>query len=219
MFHNLNHLSNEMTKQVVHQSQLVVMETTQCYHGSLLMDLRSEFLCHNFGCNAIEYRQTSNHSNYLIIVTRRLGFYSGVGGTSPNIRYRGPVYDEKWTQLDLRFCKNKGSKRSKNNEKGDNQITILKENEYQILQNGQMADFGEMLDQLQFKLSMELYVLETTHFLQKKWANKIELMYKISRDSMQSENVNNRINQAVFLQHLQVQECPPLHSPGDVMLH
>ncbi len=33
----------------------------------------------------------------------------------------GPAHNEKWTQRDLRFCKNEGSKRSNDNEKGGQQ--------------------------------------------------------------------------------------------------
>ncbi len=43
----------------------------------------------------------------------------GVGGTSTNIlvgKVRHMI--KKWTQLDLKFCKNEGSIRSKTNEKG-----------------------------------------------------------------------------------------------------
>ncbi len=42
-----------------------------------------------------------------------------VGGTSPNFRWGGSARDKKWTQSDLKFCKNEGSIRSKTNEKGD----------------------------------------------------------------------------------------------------
>ncbi len=39
-------------------------------------------------------------------------------GTSLNFRKLGSAHDKNWTQSDLRFCKNYGSKRSKINEKG-----------------------------------------------------------------------------------------------------
>ncbi len=43
----------------------------------------------------------------------------GVGVTSPNIRQGGSARDKtKWTQSDLKFCKNEGSISSKTNEKG-----------------------------------------------------------------------------------------------------
>ncbi len=41
----------------------------------------------------------------------------GVGGTSPYFRKGGLARDKKWTQSDLKFCKNDGSIRSKTNEK------------------------------------------------------------------------------------------------------
>ncbi len=41
------------------------------------------------------------------------------GGTSPNVWQPGSAYEKKcWTQSDLRFCENEGSKTSKINEKG-----------------------------------------------------------------------------------------------------
>ncbi len=57
------------------------------------------------------------------------------GGTSPNFWWRevgGPAGDEKWTQGDLRFCKNEGSKRSKNCKKGVNKIENQGENWYKF---------------------------------------------------------------------------------------
>ncbi len=42
----------------------------------------------------------------------------GVGGTSPNFQSGVSARDKiKWTQSDLKFCKNEGSIRSKTNEK------------------------------------------------------------------------------------------------------
>ncbi len=41
----------------------------------------------------------------------------GVGGTSPNFQYGGSARDKKWTQPDLKFCKNERSIRSITNEK------------------------------------------------------------------------------------------------------
>ncbi len=56
---------------------------------------------------------------------------------------------KKLTQLDLRFCKNEGSQRSKNNEKlGQQDKKNQGENCYKMLQNIQMTDLGEKLDQL-----------------------------------------------------------------------
>ncbi len=46
------------------------------------------------------------------------------------------------------FCKNEGSKRSKNCKKGGQQDRKSRENWYKMLQNGQMTDFFEKLDQL-----------------------------------------------------------------------
>ncbi len=39
-------------------------------------------------------------------------------GVLHKILVGGPAHDDKWIQLDLRFCKNEGSKRSNNNGKG-----------------------------------------------------------------------------------------------------
>ncbi len=51
--------------------------------------------------------------------------------------------DEKWTQQDLRFWKNKGSKRSKNNKKKGGSISWR--SRIFFLQNGQMVDFAEFV--------------------------------------------------------------------------
>ncbi len=40
-----------------------------------------------------------------------------------------------WTQLDLRFCKNEGSKRFKNNENGVNWFENQRENLYKLNKN------------------------------------------------------------------------------------
>ncbi len=55
---------------------------------------------------------------------------------------------KKWTQQDIRFCKNEGSKRSKNCKKEGQQDRKSRRKLVQILQNGQMTDFCENLDQL-----------------------------------------------------------------------
>ncbi len=62
----------------------------------------------------------------------------------------GPACDElKWTESDIRFRKNEGSKRYiKTMKKGVNKIENQEENWYIMLQNGQMTDSGEKLDQL-----------------------------------------------------------------------
>ncbi len=60
----------------------------------------------------------------------------------------GPAHDEKWTQQDLKFWKNKGSKRSKNHKKGGQQDRKSRKNLYKMLENGQMTDFAEKLDQI-----------------------------------------------------------------------
>ncbi len=44
------------------------------------------------------------------------------GGTSSNFRYPGTAHKKKWTQSDLSFCKNEGSKKLKLMEKGVNWI-------------------------------------------------------------------------------------------------
>ncbi len=46
----------------------------------------------------------------------------GVRGTSPNFGREVRHAITKWTQSDLKFCKNEGSIRSKTNEKGVNWI-------------------------------------------------------------------------------------------------
>ncbi len=56
------------------------------------------------------------------------GFSWGGGGTSSNFRYPGTAHTQKWTQSDLSFCKNEGSKKIKLMEKGVNWI----ENEEKI---------------------------------------------------------------------------------------
>ncbi len=48
---------------------------------------------------------------------------------------------KKWIQYDLRFWKNKGPKKYKNNKKGVNKIENQGKNSYEILENGQMTDF------------------------------------------------------------------------------
>ncbi len=55
---------------------------------------------------------------------------------------------KKWTQWDLRFCKNNESKISNNNEKGVNKIENQGEKWYKLLQKCQMTDFCEKIDQL-----------------------------------------------------------------------
>ncbi len=44
------------------------------------------------------------------------------GGTSPNFWKGGSTRDKKWTQSDLKFCKNEGSKDLKLMKKGVNWI-------------------------------------------------------------------------------------------------
>ncbi len=58
----------------------------------------------------------------------------GGGGTSPNFRYGGLACDKKWTQSDLKFCKNEGSIRSKTNEKGGQLDWKLR---WKLMQNGE----------------------------------------------------------------------------------
>ncbi len=48
------------------------------------------------------------------------------GGTSSNCRYLGTAFEKKWTQLDLSFCKNEGSKNLKFMEKGEIDTKCLK---------------------------------------------------------------------------------------------
>ncbi len=50
----------------------------------------------------------------------------------------------------MRFCKNEGSKRSKNNEKGVNKIENEGDIWYKMLQTCQMSDFSEQIGQLIF---------------------------------------------------------------------
>ncbi len=50
---------------------------------------------------------------------------------------------KKWTQQDLRFCENEGSKRSINCKKGVNKIENQAENWYKMFQNGQITDLCE----------------------------------------------------------------------------
>ncbi len=53
---------------------------------------------------------------------------------------------KKCTQQDLRFWKNKGSKRSKDNRKGGQHDQKSKNNWYKILENGQMTYFVKIFD-------------------------------------------------------------------------
>ncbi len=62
---------------------------------------------------------------------------------------------KKWTQSDLRFCKNEELKRSKNNEKGVNKIENQGEHLYKIFKNCEMQ-IVEHLTQLYVQLSLEL---------------------------------------------------------------
>ncbi len=97
---------------------------------------------------------------------------------------------KKWTQQDLRFCKNEGSKRSNNSEKVVNKIENQGEHWYKLLPKCQMTDFCEKVNQFSVKLSLELNVIETNRFfLQKERVNKIKL--GIIRDPMGLENVKN----------------------------
>ncbi len=68
-----------------------------------------------------------------------LTFCKGGGGIACN---------GKRTQSDVRFSKNEWSKRSKNNEKGVNEIENQEENWYKIIQNGKMTDLDGKLDQV-----------------------------------------------------------------------
>ncbi len=74
----------------------------------------------------------------------------GWGVLFTNYLVVGPACDElKWTESDIRFRKNEGSKRYiKTMKKGVNKIGNQEENWYIMLQNGQMTDSGEKLDQL-----------------------------------------------------------------------
>ncbi len=54
---------------------------------------------------------------------------------------------KKWTQQDLRFWKNKGSKRFKNNKKGVQQEPKSRTKLIKMLENGQMTNFAEIFDQ------------------------------------------------------------------------
>ncbi len=61
------------------------------------------------------------------------------------------LYECTQQDLSLRFCKNEGSKRSNNNEKGGQQLNKIEnqgENWYKLLQKCQMTDFCEKIDQL-----------------------------------------------------------------------
>ncbi len=65
--------------------------------------------------------------------------------TSPNFWWGG---SKKWTQRDVRFCKNEASKRSKNCKKRGSIRSKIKVKIGTNAQNGQMTYFCENLDQL-----------------------------------------------------------------------
>ncbi len=67
-------------------------------------------LLHVVQCDRQEHSQLGN------VHTR------GGGGTSSNFRSTSSARQKNWTQSDLRFCENEGSKRFKINEKGINWI-------------------------------------------------------------------------------------------------
>ncbi len=75
-----------------------------------------------------------------------------------------------WTQSDVKFSKNDGSNGTKVNEKGGQLYRKLR---IKFI-------FGEKLDQLYVKVSLELNVIETTQFfLQKEGVNQFMMRHKI----------------------------------------
>ncbi len=76
----------------------------------------------------------------------------------------GSARDEKMEPTGSKVLQTRGQKDLRTVKKGVNKI----ENWYKMLQNGQMTDFCEKLDQLKFKLSLELNVIETNRFFCRK---------------------------------------------------
>ncbi len=71
-------------------------------------------------------RVSKVHSSHILYIGHPHVVHAGIRGRgggviSPNIWWGGPARNEKWTKWDLRFCKNEGSKRCNNTEKGGQQ--------------------------------------------------------------------------------------------------
>ncbi len=74
--------------------------------------------------------------------------FPGGGGISRNVWWGVKQAMKKLTQQDLRFCKNEGSKRSKNCKKGCQYDRKSRRKLVQMLQSGQMTDFCANFDQI-----------------------------------------------------------------------
>ncbi len=85
---------------------------------------------------------------------------------------------KKWTQLDLKFCKNEGSIRSETNEKGG-------QLDRKFIQNGKhWCKILFKLDQLYVHVSLELNAIDTNwFFLHKEGVNWIWFHYAIGTNS------------------------------------
>ncbi len=82
-----------------------------------------------------------------------------------------------WTQLDLRICENEGLNRFKINEKDRKSRRKFIQNTSNLLI---IIHFGEILDNLQVLVSLELNLIKANRFfLQKDGVNRIVLWYKI----------------------------------------
>ncbi len=68
---------------------------------------------------------------------------------------------KKWSQSDLRICKNEVSKTFKRNEKWGQLDRKSSKNWYKMCQYCQKTDFGEKIYQLYVQLSLDQNVIET----------------------------------------------------------